>query len=68
MIITDAEMAFHLELEEFREVATARAALSGLIRSKLVRMVRTTRIRKALQPSTDRDQTGLHDGLESGGF
>ena len=68
MIITDAEMAFYLELEAFREVATARAALSGRIRWKVVRMGRVTRIRKALQPSTDRDQTGLRDGLESGGF
>jgi hypothetical protein len=32
MIITDAEMAFYLELGEFREVTTAGAALSGRIR------------------------------------
>ena len=68
MIITDPEMAFYLELEEFREVATAGAALSGRIRWKVVRMVKVARIRKALQTSDDRDRTGLRDGLESWGF
>lgn len=37
MIITDPELAFYLELEEFREVATAGAALSERIRWKVVR-------------------------------
>ena len=68
MIITDPEMAFYLEPEEFREVATAGAALSERIRWKVVRMVKVARIRKALQASDDRDRTGLRDGLESGGF
>lgn len=68
MIITDPEMAFYLELEEFREVATAGAALSERIRWKVVRMVKVARIRKALRASDDRDRTGLRDGLESGGF
>lgn len=68
MIITDPEMAFYLELEEFREVATAGAALSERIRWKVVRMVKVARIRKALQASDDRDRTRLRDGLESGGF
>jgi hypothetical protein len=68
MISTDAEMAFYLELEEFREVATDGAALSGRIPGKVLRMVRVARIRKALQASDDRDRTGLRDGLESGGF
>jgi hypothetical protein len=40
MIITDPEMAFYLELEEFREVATTGAALSERIRWKVVRMVK----------------------------
>jgi hypothetical protein len=68
MIITDPEMAFYLELEEFREVATAGAALSERIRWKVVRMVKVARIRKALQASDDRVRTGLRDGLERGGF
>jgi len=68
MIITDPEMAFYLELEEFREVATTGAALSERIRWKVVRVVKVARIRKALRASDDRDRTGLRDGLESGGF
>lgn len=68
MIITDPEMAFYLELEEFREVATAGAGLSERIRWKVVRMAKVARIRKALQTSDDRDRTGLRDGLESWGF
>ena len=68
MIITDPEMAFCLELEEFREVAAAGAALSGRMRWKVVRMVKLARIRKTLQTSDDRDRTGLRDGLESWGF
>jgi hypothetical protein len=68
MIITDPELAFYLELEEFREVATAGAALSERIRWKVVRMVKVARIRKALQASDDRVRTGLRDGLERGGF
>ena len=51
MIITDPEMAFYLELEEFREVATTGAALSERIRWKVARMVKVARIRKALQAS-----------------
>lgn len=68
MIITAAEMAFYLELEEFLGVATAGAALSGRIRWRVVRMVKLARIRDMLQPSTDRDRTGLRGGLENGGF
>jgi hypothetical protein len=68
MIITDPEMAFYLELEEFCEVAKNGAALSEPIRWKVVRMVKMARIRKALQASDDRDRTGLRDGLEIGGF
>ena len=68
MIITDPEMAFYLELEEFREVATAGAGLSERIRWKVVRMVKVARIGKALQASDDRDRTGLCEGLEIGGF
>lgn len=68
MMITDPEMGFYLELEEFREVATTGAALSERIRWKVVRVVKVARIRKALRASDDRDRTGLRDGLESGGF
>jgi hypothetical protein len=68
MIITYAEMAFYLELEEFREVATAGAALSGRTRWKVVRMLKVARIRKAPQASDDRDRTGLREGPENGGF
>ena len=68
MIITDAETAFYLELEELPEVAKAGAALSGRIRWKVVRMVKVARIGKALQASDDRDRTGVREGLESGGF
>ena len=68
MIITAAEMAFYLEPEEFREVATAGAALSGRIRWRVVRMAKLAHIRDMLQPSRDRNRTRLRGGLENGGF
>lgn len=67
MIITDPEMAFYLELEEFREVATAGAALSERIRWKVVRMVKVARIRKALQAHESERRYRLRmTGIEPG--
>lgn len=67
MIIADPEMAFYLELEEFREVPTAGAALSERIRWKVVRMVKVARIRKALQAHESERRYRLRmTGIEPG--